>query len=101
MYAFTLFIISFSIHFQPNSCSTQAPVWLDLTEPVPEVGQSVTSRACASWGEAPNRCCSYAYQVSVVNCGDFLVYRLGDTLACNIAYCAVGETGLPHNLLKT
>ncbi|GFR82812.1 von Willebrand factor D and EGF domain-containing protein [Elysia marginata] len=74
---------------QPNHCGTQAPIWLNLHS-IPEVGQEVTSVACSSWsgqGREVN-CCFYSYRASVKNCGLYLVYKLGSSLACNIAYCA-------------
>ncbi|RUS86905.1 hypothetical protein EGW08_005310, partial [Elysia chlorotica] len=74
---------------QPNHCGTQAPIWLHL-DPLPEAGQEVTSVACSSWagqGQKVN-CCFYPYRVSVKNCGMYLVYKLGSSLACNIAHCA-------------
>ncbi|KAK3792103.1 hypothetical protein RRG08_055370 [Elysia crispata] len=74
---------------QPNRCGTQAPIWLQL-DLVPELGQEVTSIACSSWsgqGQKVN-CCFFRYSVSVKNCGLYFVYKLGSSLACNIAYCA-------------
>ena len=76
--------------FQKDHCSTSAPMWLDLTEPLPEVGQTVTSRACSHWGSS---CCDYAKTVSVHNCGEFLVYHLTST-SCNRVYCAVRDNWL-------
>ena len=88
--------------YQPNSCGTQAPVWLELTDGLPEPGQEKESRACASWTQS-NRtnCCFVPFRVTTRNCNDFLIYRLSSTRACNIAYCVKGKKMLFVGCLKS
>ncbi|KAK7507217.1 hypothetical protein BaRGS_00001152, partial [Batillaria attramentaria] len=75
---------------QPYHCGTQSPVWLDAKDGLPEVDEEQVTRACASWATPGQEtdCCFLPFQIIVRNCGDYFVYRLESTLACNIRYCA-------------
>lgn len=91
------------LRLQPNRCGTQAPVWVNMPEThIPSPGAEVVVQACSSWsspGQETN-CCFYPYSVTVRNCGEFFVYRLSSTQACNIAYCVESEVwSLPRCFL--
>jgi len=68
-----------------NSCSTDAPGWLNGAHPTTEEG-IVTRDVCLAFGGMA--CAGGSFNIEVVNCGAFFLYRLDDFGACNARYCA-------------
>lgn len=65
------------------SCGTHAAGWLD--DPHPSVDDGVVQGTmCFDW--APGDCWQ-TWEIDIVNCGDFYLYNLPDTIACSYRYC--------------
>jgi cysteine-rich repeat protein len=65
------------------ACATHASCWLDDPHPTPDEGV-VQRTICADWSPGP---CWQTWEISVVNCGNFYLYNLPNTIACNYRYC--------------
>ncbi|CAH1239233.1 MALRD1 [Branchiostoma lanceolatum] len=72
-----------------ESCSTEAPVWMNGSLPITDA--IVNRTACANLGFGPH-CCTFSWDIRVKRCSDaqglFYVYWLEPTPSCPMAYCA-------------
>ena len=67
-------------------CGTYAPIWLNGHHPtVDGVVIDVTACAVMPW---LHPVCGIAYNIKVVKCGNFFLYRLKPPKQCSVAYCA-------------
>uniref|UniRef100_A0A3Q0RN22 UMOD/GP2/OIT3-like D8C domain-containing protein n=1 Tax=Amphilophus citrinellus TaxID=61819 RepID=A0A3Q0RN22_AMPCI len=68
-----------------NRCGTTLPLW--MREPHPTLpGETVTRTVCTNYY---GTCCWYSHTIQVKLChGDYYVYKLGNPVYCNSAYCA-------------
>ncbi|XP_019621991.1 PREDICTED: MAM and LDL-receptor class A domain-containing protein 1-like [Branchiostoma belcheri] len=73
-----------------ESCSTEAPVWMNGS--LPTTDAIVNRTACANLGFGTD-CCTFSWDIRVKRCSDahglFYVYELEPTPFCPMAYCAV------------
>ncbi|KAL8580423.1 hypothetical protein ACOMHN_054337 [Nucella lapillus] len=68
-----------------NNCHTDAPTWLDLQgQSLPAIGQLVDARACSHWSDD---CCRWEAPITVLNCGEFYVYKLEPLPTCDLSFC--------------
>ena len=67
-----------------KKCGTQASGWMNGDHPKAASG-NVTRMVCYSWN---SDCCRKSNEIEVVNCGQYYIYKLGDTPACPSRYCA-------------
>ena len=67
-----------------NLCNTHAPGW--LSEPHPTVAEGIVNRVvCYHFSGS---CCHWSNTISVLNCGDFFIYKLvPPTAGCYLRYC--------------
>ncbi len=69
---------------EDDICGTDAPGWLMGGHP--QTGEGVVERTvCFSWRDNP---CRWEAQVEVLDCGDFVLYRVPPVPICNLRYCA-------------
>ncbi|XP_019621994.1 PREDICTED: MAM and LDL-receptor class A domain-containing protein 1-like [Branchiostoma belcheri] len=72
-----------------DSCSTEAPVWMNGS--LPTTDAIVNRTACANLGFGTD-CCTFSWDIRVKRCSDahglFYVYELEPTPSCPMAYCA-------------
>ena len=70
-----------------NKCGTIVPIWMDGTHPtVAEDEKDVTACAPVPFLAPPN--CGVSFNIKVVNCSGFYIYRLKEPQECSLAYCA-------------
>ncbi|KAK2819712.1 hypothetical protein Q7C36_021358 [Tachysurus vachellii] len=70
---------------QPNTCGTNAPIWLKTIPPSPSEGV-VQATVCASWVTG---CCGFEFSIGVKACpGNYYVYKFVSPPLCFLAYAA-------------
>ncbi|KAK3509650.1 hypothetical protein QTP70_008354 [Hemibagrus guttatus] len=70
---------------QPNTCGTNAPIWLKTPPPTPSEGV-VQATVCASWVTG---CCGFEFSIGVKACpGNYYVYKFVSPPLCFLAYTA-------------
>ena len=65
------------------SCGTDAPGWMQGTYPA-EADGIVARTVCFAWLGDP---CTWSVDISVRNCGKYLVFKLPDVPECALRYC--------------
>jgi cysteine-rich repeat protein len=69
---------------KPYACGTDAPGWMVGTHPAPEDG-IVTRKVCFAWDLE----CEWEVDISVLNCGEYYVYKLADPPEVCLRYCGL------------
>ena len=64
-------------------CGTQGSGWMSGDNPTVANG-NVSRMVCYSW---KGNCCRRSNEIEVVNCGQYYIYKLGDTPGCPSRYC--------------
>ena len=67
-----------------DHCGTYRPGWLNTTHPT-NINVPKQAKVCFHGYQGDE--CGYSLNIWVTNCGDFYVYYLPDTPACNLRYC--------------
>lgn len=76
----------------PKHCGTNHPIWMKGLHPTQSEG-TVDRIACINFFDMMDGCFT-SLNIRVRNCGGYLVYYLGPTYSCSLAYCA-GEFVYP------
>ena len=81
-----------------NQCGTYSPGWLNGTHPE-AVGEPVRRKVCFNYEGhyeehvvKNNPICYRNAMIQIINCGDFYLYNLSDTVACPLRYCSISKT---------
>ncbi|TSK20061.1 Uromodulin [Bagarius yarrelli] len=70
---------------RPNTCGTNAPIWLKSPPPSQSEGV-VQATVCASWVTG---CCGYEFSIGIKACpGNYYVYKFVSPPLCFLAYSA-------------
>ena len=75
------------------SCGTGAPGWLNGHHPSEADGE-VDREVCFQYtdeNKEARKTCHWKTQISVFNCGEFMVYKLPNTPECTLRYCGDGK----------
>ena len=70
-----------------NKCGTHVPLWLSGTHPTTDQGV-IDAVACAIVPGQFWPGCGDSYNIKIVNCDGFYLYRLKSPQQCPLAYCA-------------
>ena len=70
-----------------NVCGTYIPIWFKGTHPTTD-NVVMNATACAALPFVFPFGCGTSYDIKVIKCGSFYLYRLKDPKQCQFAYCA-------------
>lgn len=68
-------------------CGTFAPIYLNGVHPT-STNVEVNAKACVNLPFTPPKGCSVQYDIKIINCGAFFLYKLKEPRQCSLAYCA-------------
>ncbi|XP_028406132.1 von Willebrand factor D and EGF domain-containing protein-like isoform X2 [Dendronephthya gigantea] len=74
-------------------CGTFVPIWFKGTHPT-QNNVVTNAKACAAVPFLRPEGCGISYNIKVIKCGSFFLYRLKEPQQCDFAYCA--GTKLPN-----
>jgi len=82
---------------ETHRCNTQAPGWIDGTHPT-DIGVAKNVKICFHYWSGNG--CTWSNYASVINCGNFYLYKLENTQWCNMRYCSEVADGQQRSLPK-
>ena len=68
-------------------CGTYVPIWFKGTHPTTD-NVVKDAKACLAIPFVPPAGCGWSYDIKVIKCGTFYLYRLKEPQVCDSAYCA-------------
>ncbi len=68
-------------------CGTYAPIWFKGTHPTRD-DVVMDAKACVAVPFIPPAGCGISYNIKVIKCGTYYLYRLKAPNQCDLAYCA-------------
>ena len=68
-------------------CGTYIPIWFKGTHPTTD-NVVMDAKACLAVPFIPPAGCGWSYEIKVIKCGAFYLYRLKEPQVCSSAYCA-------------